>query len=108
MRTFRSTETVAAETVTAAIADVKCDDLARLLVHGNPDPLPVGLLLHEAPHLVGFRLKKSHDHLTVGRNGLYMQMIRQCLKAGNHEVHEPPNTDPNGAAYAEQRDFLAE
>src|SRR5262249_9978955 len=91
-----------------AISDVKRDDVARLLVHGNPDPLPVGLLLHEALHLVGFRLKTPHDHVTWGRHGLYMQMIRQRLKAGHHEVHEPPDTDPNGATDAVQIDVLAE
>jgi hypothetical protein len=35
-------------------------------------------------------------------------MIRQRLKAGHHEVHEPPDTDPNGATDAVQRDVLAE
>ena len=93
---------------TTTISDMKCDHLARLLVHGSPDPLPVGLPLHKAPHLVGFRLKTPHDHITWGCNRLYMQMTRQRLKAGNHEVDEPPDTDPNGAADAVQRDVLAE
>lgn len=94
--------------VTAAIADVKGNDLTRLLVHGDPDPLPIGLLLHETPHFVGFRLKTSYDHIIRGDNGLPIQMIGQCSKAGNHEVHEPADTDTNGATDAVQRDFLAE
>jgi len=37
-----------------------------------------------------------------------MQMIRQCLQAGAQKVHEPPDTDTNGATDAVQRDFLAQ
>jgi hypothetical protein len=35
-----------------------------------------------------------------------MQMIRQCLKAADHKVHEPPDTGTNGATVAVQGDFL--
>jgi hypothetical protein len=35
-----------------------------------------------------------------------MQMIRQCLKSGDHKVHKPPDTDPNGATDTVQGDFL--
>jgi hypothetical protein len=68
-------------TVVTAIPHVERDDLTRLLVHGDPDPWFVGPLLHDAPHLIGFHLKTSNDHITWGRNGLHMQMIRQRLKA---------------------------
>jgi len=40
-------------TVVTAISHVERDDLTCLLVHGDPDPLFVGPLLHEAPHLMG-------------------------------------------------------
>ena len=40
-------------TVATPIADMKRNDLACLRIHGNPDPLPVGLLLHKTPHLIG-------------------------------------------------------
>src|SRR5262249_33997583 len=45
---------------------------------------------------------------TRGRNGLYMEMLRHGRKAGNHEVHEPPDTDANCATDTLQGDFLAE
>ncbi len=44
-------------TLPTAITDVKRNDLTALGVHGQPDPLLVGLLLHKAPHFVGFGLK---------------------------------------------------
>jgi hypothetical protein len=59
-------------TVVTAIPHVERDDLTRPLVHGDPNPLLVGLLLHEAPHLICFNLKTSNDHIMWGRHGLYM------------------------------------
>jgi hypothetical protein len=89
-----------------AIADVKGHNLPRLLVHGDPNPWLVGLLLHKAPHLIRFHVKTPHEHLTRGCNRLHMQMIRPCLQSGDYQVHEPPDTDPNGATEAMQGDFL--
>lgn len=56
-------------TITTAIADVKRNDLACLLVHGDPEPLLVGLLFHEATHLIRFHLKTPYDHILWGRHG---------------------------------------
>ena len=42
---------------TAPIAHVKRNDLARSGVHGQPNPLFVGLFLNEAPHFVAFSLQ---------------------------------------------------
>lgn len=95
-------------TVATAIAEVQGNEWPRLLGPGDPGPWRVGLLLHEAPHLIRFNLKTPNDHLTWGCNRLHMQMIRQCLQAGAQKVHEPSDTDTNGATDAVQRDFLAQ
>jgi hypothetical protein len=49
-------------TVTTAIAHVKRHDLARLGLHRNPEPWPIGLLRNKAPQLIsfGFQLSKHH------------------------------------------------
>jgi len=39
---------------------------------------------------------------------MHIQIIRQGLKAGDDKVHEPPDTDANGATDAVEGDFLAE
>src|SRR5688572_4274769 len=44
------------------ITYVKRDDLAGVDVHGDPNPLLVGLLLHKAPHLIGFGFQLPDDH----------------------------------------------
>jgi hypothetical protein len=76
-------------TVVTATPHVEHNDLTRLLVHGAPDPLLVGLLLHETPHLVGFNLQMSNDHIPwggEGRHGPHMQMIRQRRQARDDKV----------------------
>jgi hypothetical protein len=50
-------------TVTTAISDVKGDDLAGPGIHGDPDPLLVRLLLHKAPHLIGFGFQLPNHHI---------------------------------------------
>src|SRR5882672_1653768 len=87
---------------------MKRDDLARLFVHGDPDPVWGGLLLHKTPQLVCLHVQTSDKHSMGGRNGLHMEMLRHRRKAGNYEVHEPPDTDTNGTANAVQGDLLAE
>src|SRR3712207_4258168 len=49
--------------VTAEITNMKCNNLARLVVHGDPDPLLMGLLLHRPPHLFRFGFQPSEYHL---------------------------------------------
>jgi hypothetical protein len=34
-----------------------------------------------------------------------MQMLGNCVKAGKHEVHDPPDTHANGTANTMQGDF---
>ena len=63
-------------TVMAAITDVEGNDLAYLLVHGNPDPLFVGLFLHEALHLIGFHPQPPNEHIMWGRYRRHMEMVR--------------------------------
>jgi hypothetical protein len=59
-------------TVATAIADVKRHDLARLLIQGDLDPWLVGLLLHEAAHLIGFSLQMAQHHLARTPCGLHL------------------------------------
>jgi hypothetical protein len=68
-------------TLVAAIADVKGNDLTGLGIHGDPDPLFVGLLLHKAGHFIGFHLQASQHDVTVPSDGLDVEMIRQGLEA---------------------------
>jgi hypothetical protein len=50
-------------TAATPITDVKRNHLAGLSVHGNPDPLPISLLLHEAPRFIGFGFQPSKHHV---------------------------------------------
>ena len=93
-------------TLAAAIANVKRDDLPRYSVEGQLKPLPVRLVLDKAVHLIRFHLDASQHHLVRTQRWLYMQMLWSGLKAGDREVHEPPNADPNGTAHPMQGDFL--
>jgi len=49
-------------TRTAAVTHVKRNNLTRCGVHGQPNSLLVGLLLHKAPHFVGFSLELVHQY----------------------------------------------
>jgi hypothetical protein len=65
-------------------------------------------LLDEGAHLIGFRLYKTHDHRARTAWELGMQILGNCVKAGHHEVHDPPETHTNGPANTMQGDFLQE
>src|SRR5262249_22928056 len=84
------------------------NDLPGLLVHSEPHPLLVGLVLHEAPHLIGFHLQTPDEHLPRSRDRQHMQMIRQRCKAGGYKAHQPPDTDADGTADAMEGNLLAE
>jgi hypothetical protein len=51
---------------------MKRNNLARRGVHRQPNPLFVGLLLHKAPHCIGFRLKLVQQY--VGWTGGELHM----------------------------------
>ena len=55
-------------TLIASVSHMKRNDLPGGRIHRNPNPLFVRLLLHEAPHLVGFRLQARHS-TAAGRVG---------------------------------------
>ena len=50
-------------TLAAPIPHVKRNNLTRCGVHGQPNPLLVGLLLYKAPHFVGFSLELVNPYL---------------------------------------------
>jgi hypothetical protein len=50
-------------TLTTTIPHVKRNNLTRGGVHGQPNPLLVGLLLHKAPHFIGFSLELVYPYL---------------------------------------------
>jgi hypothetical protein len=93
---------------TTAITDMKGNDLTRLPVHGDPDPVWISLLLYETPQLVRLNREAGNQYVRGGRNRLHMQMRRRRGKAGHHEVHQPAKTHSQSAAYAVQRNLLAQ
>jgi hypothetical protein len=60
---------------------MKGHDLTCLGVHRDPNPLLVGLLLHEARHFVRFYPEALNHHIWMSGNGLNVQMIGQRLNA---------------------------
>ena len=59
-------------TFAATVVDVKRNNLARRGVHGQPAPLLVGLLLHEALHVVGFSLEFVNQYVGWTQGESYM------------------------------------
>jgi hypothetical protein len=49
--------------LTTPVAHVKRDDLARLGIHSNPQPLLVRLLSYKAPQLVGFGFQPPNYYI---------------------------------------------
>src|SRR5262245_7014533 len=68
---------------------MKGDHLAARGIHGDLDPLLVGLLLHKAGQLIGFHLKPLYQHIAGTGDGMDMQMIRQVLEAWDQKTREP-------------------
>ena len=52
-------------TAFTSIPHIKSDDLARLGIHGKPNPLLVFLIPHEAQHLVGFHLRPLNNNVII-------------------------------------------
>jgi len=65
---------------------VKGNYLAGLGVHSDPDPLPVGLLVDKAAHVICFHHKLLNHHVTATGDRLDMEMLRQCLEALDQET----------------------
>jgi hypothetical protein len=86
---------------------VKRNDLARLGIHGDPDPLLVGLLLHEAPHLIRFRFQAGHQDFCRLGGELGMEMSGTGCKAFHQKVQEPRETHAYCPADPAERDTLA-
>ncbi len=84
----------------AAVANMKGQDLARLLIHGKPDLALVRFFLHETPQLVCLNVQTPEEHLTARCNGLQLQMVRHRGKTSSHEIHKPPETYADGATDA--------
>ena len=59
-------------TLTTPIPYMKRNDLAGGRIHGDPDPLFVRFLLHEAPHLIGFCFQSGQQHRCGTRGVLDM------------------------------------
>jgi hypothetical protein len=76
-------------TLTAAIPDMQCHELASCRVHGDPDPLFRGLRLHNTPHVIGFGFPlPKHDRCWID-GPLDMSMIGTGSKALDHQVPSP-------------------
>ena len=57
-------------TCMTAVTDVERKHLPCLFVHRNPHPLLVGLVRHEALHLIRFYRETPDDHLMGSHDGL--------------------------------------
>ena len=75
-------------------------DHLGLGVHGDPDLLLVGFLLHKAGHCIRFHLQASQHDVSVLGDGRDVEMIRQCLNALDKKTQQPFELDPHGAADA--------
>jgi hypothetical protein len=91
-----------------AIPHVEGNNLTGLGVHGNPDPLLVGSLPYEAPHLVGFGFSLVNDDLSWPYRSPHMQVIGTRRKAFHHKVQKPRETDTYRTTDPAQRDALAQ
>jgi hypothetical protein len=85
---------------------MKGNNLAGDRIHRNPDPLLVGLLLDEAPHLIGFRFETGEEHGCWLGWELDMEVLGTDRKAFHHKVQEPRETDTYGTADPAERDAL--
>jgi len=90
----------------APIAHVKRDNLTRGGVHGQPDPLLVGLLLHKAPHFVGFGFEFVHPYCGWMSGEPQMSMVGAAGEAFHHEVQQPRQADAHRAANPAQGEAL--
>ena len=103
---FRNLRPPLLSTRVAAIAHVKGNDLAGLGIHGDPHPLLIGFLLHEAGQFIGFHLQALDQHIAGTGDGLDMQMIRQGLEALDQKTQEPLEGDAHRTTDAAQRNAL--
>ena len=85
-------------TLAAAISDMKRNDLAGDRIHGDPDPLFLGFLLYQAPHLIGFRFQSRQHHRCRPCGELHVEIIGTGRKAFHHKVQEPCEADTHGTA----------
>ena len=95
-------------TLAATMAHVKRHNLTRCGVHGQPDPLLVGLLLHKAPHCVGFSLELVNQYWGWTGGEPHMEMSGAAGKAFHPEVQQPRQADAHRAANPAQGDALAQ
>ena len=69
--------------LTAAIINVKRNGLARVDIHGQPNPLFVCLVLHQARHFVGFHFETLDHDISMVRDCLHIQRVWQSFKTGD-------------------------
>jgi hypothetical protein len=95
-------------TLTTPIAHVKRNDLARLRVHSDPEPLLVRPLPDEAPHLVGFGFQLPNHHVGWTGRQLHVSVLGTSCKAFHHTAQEPRETDAHSPADPTERDALTQ
>ena len=92
----------------AAIPHVKGNDLTGRRIHRNPHPLFVRLLLHEAPHRIGFRFQARQQYGGGMCGERHMEVMRAGGEALDHKVYEPGETDAHRTADPAQREAFAQ
>jgi hypothetical protein len=63
-------------TLAAAITYMEGNHLTCLGLHGDPDPLLVGLLVDEAGYFIRFHLQALDHDVLLAHDGLDIQMVR--------------------------------
>jgi hypothetical protein len=83
---------------------MKGDHSATRRIHGDPDPLLIGFLLHEAGHFIGFHFKSLDQHIVLTGDRLDIQMVRQSFKALDAKAQESLEGDTHRATNTLQRE----
>src|SRR5262245_55729554 len=90
------------------VAHVKRHDLARLRVHGDPEPWRVRPLPDEAPHLVSFGFQLPNHHVGWPGRQLNVSVLWTSGNAFHHKAQEPRETDAHSPADPTERDALTQ
>jgi hypothetical protein len=81
---------------------MKRHHLARVCIHGDPDPLRVGFLLHKAGHFIGCHLQALDHDVACAGDWVDVKMIGQGLDALDEKPQKPLEGDPHRATNAAQ------
>jgi hypothetical protein len=85
---------------------VKGHHLAARGIHVQPNPLFVGLPLHDAAPFIRFHLQAANYDVTMTGDGLDREVIRQRFNTLDQTAQAPLECDPIGATDTASRNPL--